>query len=117
MDMEIVVLDANIKQCRGLCSMLGEQSYRATPMHSVKELKEIIRQGSCRVLILDLDTIPVDKYLFRKLKKITPSLCIMGLSSRRFHPELEEVMSNHIYACLSKPVDEEELIFWLKSLF
>jgi len=36
---------------------------------------------------------------------------------RAFHPELEEAMSNYIFACLSKPADEDELVFWIKSLF
>lgn len=116
MDLEIVVLDSNKKQCQGLCTMLDEQNIRATALHSLKGLPKIIEDSHCRVLIMDLDTVRVDKNLFRKLKKLKPSLCIMGLSSRPFHPELEEAMSSHIYACLSKPVDEEELLFWIKSL-
>jgi hypothetical protein len=43
-------------------------------------------------------------------------LCVIGVSSRRFHPELEESMRTHISACLSKPVDEGELLYWLKSI-
>ncbi len=117
MDLEIVVLDTNKKQSQVLCSLLGEQDFRATALHSLKGLPKIIKDSPCRVLILDLDTVQADKNLFRKLKKSKPSLCIMGLSSRPFHPELEEAMSSHIYACLSKPVDEEELLFWIKSLF
>lgn len=50
------------------------------------------------------------------LKKIMFAVNI-GISSRAFHPELEEVVSNHIYECISKPIDEDELVFWIKSLF
>lgn len=117
MEKGIVVLDANKKQCQEICSFLDELDYRATPMHSVKDLSEFIKKGHCGLLILDFDTIEVDKGIFRKLKRTKPSLCIVGLSSRSFHPELEEAMSNYIYACLSKPLDEEELLFWIKSLF
>ncbi len=117
MEKEIVVLDADKKQCQEICSMLDDRNYEATPMHSMKNLTEFIQESPCRVLILDMDTIPVDKNLFRKLKRSKPSLCILGLSSRAFHPELEEAMTKHIYACISKPVDEEELVFWVKSLF
>ncbi|MDH3572700.1 MAG: response regulator [Desulfobacteraceae bacterium] len=117
MEKGIVVLDANKKQCQGICSFLDELDYQATPMYSVNNLSEFIREGHCGLLILDLDTIEVDKNLFRKLKRTKPSLSIVGLSSRSFHPELQEAMSSHIYACLSKPLDEEELIFWVKSLF
>ena len=117
MEKGIVVLDANKKQCQGICSFLDELDYQATPMYSVNNLSEFIQKDHCGLLILDLDTIEVDKNLFRKLKRTKPSLSIVGLSSRSFHPELQEAMSSHIYACLSKPLDEEELIFWVKSLF
>jgi DNA-binding NtrC family response regulator len=115
MEKGIVVLDSNENHCLNLCSMLNEQNYRATPIHSLNNLLEIIDENSYRVLILDLDTISVDNILFRKLKKTQPSLCIVGLSSRQFHPELEEALTSHIYACLKKPVDEEELVFCVKS--
>ncbi len=117
MEKGIVVIDADKKQCQVICSILYEQNFQATPIHSVKNLTNFIKENPCRLLILDLDTIPVDKYLFRKLKKTKPSLSIVGISSRAFHPELEEAMSNHIYACISKPIDEDELVFWIKSLF
>jgi DNA-binding NtrC family response regulator len=116
MEKGIVILDANKKNCRELCAMLDEQNYNIVPKHSLNDLSEFIHDISCQLLILDLDSISVDKNLFRKLKKNNPKLYIVGLSSRPFHPELEEAMSHHIYACLSKPVDEEELVYWIKSL-
>lgn len=116
MNLEIVVLDTNKEQCLGLCSILDEQNFRATPMYSLTNLTKGIEENAYRLLILDLDTVQVDKNLFRKLKRIKPSMYIVGISNRPFHPELEEAMSNHIYACLTKPVDEEELVFWVKSL-
>jgi DNA-binding NtrC family response regulator len=116
MEKGIVILDANKKNCRELCAMLDEQNYNIVPKHSLNDLSKFIDDISCQLLILDLDSISVDKNLFRKLKKNNPKLYIVGLSSRPFHPELEEAMSHHIYACLSKPVDEEELVYWIKSL-
>jgi len=78
-------------------------------------LEKNVRAGACQAVILDLDSLPVDNRLLRNLRRKDPSVRIIVLSSRRFHPELEEAMSTHIYACLSKPVDSEELIYWLKS--
>ncbi len=116
MDLEVVVLDTNKERCLGLCSMLDERGFRVTPMYSLTNLVKGIEENAYRLLILDLDTVQVDKNLFRKLKRTKPSMYIVGISNRSFHPELEEAMSNHIYACLTKPVDEEELVFWVKSL-
>ena len=107
----ILVVDADEGQSQELCRLLQQHSYRTTASQSLLNLEEKIEQGSCCVVILNLDTL-----FFRSLKRKNPGACIIGLSNRSFHPELEEAMSKHINACLGKPVDEEELVFWVKSL-
>jgi len=116
MQKPIVVVDGDEEQCRGLCATLEREHFTTTAFHSLLNLEREIREVGRRVVILNLDTLPVDNRLFRTLRKTNPGVCIIGLSSRPYHPELEEAMSRHVYACLGKPVDEEELIFWLKSL-
>ena len=112
----ILVVDANEKQRHNLCTMLEREHFSTTALHSLLSLEREMREPGRRAIILDLDTLPVDNHLFRVLKKTNPGVCIIGLSSRPFHPELEEAMSKHIHACLAKPVDDEELIYWLKSI-
>jgi DNA-binding NtrC family response regulator len=112
----VVVVDADEKQRQKMCAVLEREDYRTVSLHSLATLNQEIQEGTRQVVILDLDTIPVDNRFFRGLKKENPGVCVIGLSSRPFHPELKEAMSSHIYACLGKPVDEEELIFWVKSL-
>ncbi len=112
----IVVVDGDEAQCRNLCEVLERDHYSTTALHSLLNLEEEIRETGRRVVILDLDTLPVNNRLFRTLRRTNPGVCILGLSSRSFHPELEEAMSKYIHACLAKPVDDEELIFWVKSL-
>lgn len=112
----IVVVDGDEAQCRNLCDVLEREHYSTTAFHSLLNLEREIQEAGRRVVILDLDTLPVNNRLFRTLRRTNPGVCIIGLSSRPFHPELKEAMSQHIYACLSKPVDDEELIFWVKSL-
>ena len=116
MEERILILDADKKQCQELCAFLEKQDYHATPVDSLAHLEKHIFEDDCQVLVVDLDTVQFDKKIFRNLKKTKPELSILGLSNRPFHPELEEAMSRHIYACLNKPVDEDELIFFLKSL-
>ena len=117
MKKEIVVVDPNKKQCQALCNMLKNREYRAISINSLSDLEKFHKIKRCRTVIIDLDNLPMDKHFFRDLKIINPSLRIMGLSGRSFHPELEEAISQHIYACLKKPVDPEELIFLLKSIY
>jgi DNA-binding NtrC family response regulator len=112
----VVVVDGDEVQCRNLCNVLERQQYSITALHSLPNLEEEIRGNGRRAVILDLDTLPVNNRLFRALRRTNPGVCIILISSRPYHPELEEAMSRHVYACLGKPLDEEELIFWLKSL-
>lgn len=111
-----MVVNANVKQCQELCAVLEQERFRTTALHSLIPLQGEVKEGGCRVVIVDLDSLPVDNFLFRSLKRINPGVHIVGLSSRPFHPELEEAMSHHISSCLSKPVDVEELVYWIRSI-
>lgn len=117
MEKEVVVLDADEKQCGKLCAILEERHYRAIPMHSLLDLETYIQGRGCRLVILDLDTVPVDNLALRELKRKNPGIYIVALSKRQFHPELEEAIGSHIYACLGKPVDPDELVYWLRSIY
>ena len=112
----IAVVDADPAEQQELCSILERNHYRATRFETTPGLVSHIRESSCDALILDLDGTSVDNRFIRSLSRENPQLCIIGISSRTFHPELEEAMRAHISACLSKPVDEDELLFWLKSI-
>jgi DNA-binding NtrC family response regulator len=111
----ILVVSANEKHCLELCATLEEEDYPIRLLDSLEHLAGGLKGCGCRLAILDLDSLPIDNRLIRKIKRKNPSIRIIGLSSRSFHPELQEAMSSHIYACLGTPVDEEELVFWVKS--
>ena len=113
----VVVVDANDEQRQELCAVLERDNFPTTPLHSLATLAEKIQASASHVVVLDLDTLPVDNRFFKDLKRTNPGVCIIGLSSRSFHPELKEAMCSHIHACLGKPVDEDELIFLVKSVF
>ena len=115
MEKDIVVVDADTKQCQALCKILENHQYKATALTATSDLENYL--PSCRIALINLDNLPVDKHFFRNLKSINPTLCILGVSERSFHPELEEVISRHIFACLKKPVDPDEIIYLLKSIY
>ncbi|NQT68304.1 MAG: response regulator [Desulfobacteraceae bacterium] len=115
MDRPIVVVDADKNQCEKLCALLRQENYRAVELHSLLSLKKILQETSCRVVIMDLDSLPVDNRFIKEFRRQNPGLPVMVLSSRSFHPELEQVMSKHICACLRKPPDPEELLYCIKS--
>jgi DNA-binding NtrC family response regulator len=111
----IAVVDAHEKNCLDLCSALEDESYPTCSFNALTNLEAAIEEDGCWLAILDLDSLPVDNLFFQKIKRKNPALIIIALSSRSYHPELEEAMRTHIYACLGKPVKEEELLFLIRS--
>jgi DNA-binding NtrC family response regulator len=116
MQKTIVVVNANPDECREWCELLGHHHYLVAPIESLSRLPMHLSEARTDALVLDLDSLRVDNRFIGNLARENPALRIIAISSRNFHPELEEAMRAHISACLSKPLNDDELIYWLKSL-
>lgn len=101
---------------REVCSLLQELNYAPALIHSLKDLEEELQKNPEVAVILDLDTVPVTHQFLRGLRKVHPQLHLLGVSELSYHPGLKEVIGSHLVACLVKPLDVEELCFWLKSI-
>lgn len=112
----VIVVDSDRQHGKKLCGLLCQQDYTAKLFHSLEDLEAGLEKSPGVVVILDLDTVRADNLFFRALKKKHPRMHMLGISSRAYHPGLEEVIGSHLYACLVKPLDMEELSFWLKSI-
>ena len=114
---EVVVLDTNQKQGNNLCRLLTDHQYETASLRSLKALDDYLEESECRALIMNLDNVAVNNKALRELKRKKPLINIIAVSERQFHPELEESLREYISVCLGKPVDTDELIYWLKSIF
>ncbi len=114
--LELVVVAADRQECLAIVALLTGLAYQTTPIYGLDDLEKHLQANPAGVVIFDLDTMPVDNQFFRVFKKRHPDICVLGTSSRSYHPGLEEALRSHIYACLAKPLDQEELLYWLKSI-
>lgn len=117
MKKEVVVLDTDQKQGNNLCRFLTDHQYETAPLNSLKALDDYLEQSECRALIMNLDNISVTNKILKQLKAKKPLINIIAVSERQFHPELEEALREYISVCLAKPVDTDELMYWLKTIF
>ena len=115
MESLVFVVDSDKTESQELCDVLERDEYSTIAMDSLENLEKRIEETSCRAVILDLDSLPVDNRFILHLRRRHPKLPIIGLSSSPFHPELEEALSSHVCACLRKPPDPDELLFCIKS--
>lgn len=113
----IIVIDGDKQTCRAVCDLLESHHYVGIPSYTSVDVDPLLEKTSCPLVILDLDTVTVDNRFFRDLKKRCPGLFIIAVSRRPIHPELKEALGNYIYACLSKPVDPDELIYLVEGIF
>ncbi len=83
------MIDAYKASRRELCNLLEAHDYHVIPSNSLAGLPGLIRGSSCRAVILDLDTVPVNNRHLRDIKKTFPDLYVVAVSDRSFHPEAE----------------------------
>ncbi len=114
--LNVVVVSADEHNCQEICALLKKANIPVAPLYSPEVLADLLRREPVAVLIVDLDTLPVNNNFFRSLKKQHPNIGILCLSSRTHHPGLEESMGSHICASLAKPLNSEELFYWLKAI-
>lgn len=116
MEKRVIMLDADQKQCRQLCELLEKGQYAAIAMHSIENMENYLCEADCLAVIMDIDTIAVDNRTLRELTIKYPGVYFFCLSEDRFHPELRDAICYHLYACINKPVDPDELFYWLRSI-
>ena len=116
MEKVILVLSADKKECNEFCDLLNEQHFRTVSILSLPDMITFIEDTESMVVIIDLDSVPIDNRTIRKLTLKYPGIYFLCLSSDRFHPHLKEALCYHIYACINKPVDPDELLYWVRSI-
>jgi DNA-binding NtrC family response regulator len=116
MESVTAVIEAPSEEWTKLALLLSRNGYSICTVESLERLEALLHETDCRVVLLDLDFFPADNRFFRSLKTAKPDSSIFVVSSRPFHPELKEAMSTHICACFKRPLDVDEILYWLKAV-
>lgn len=112
----VLVVNADPEESASICRLLQEADYTAQTLNSPAELKDRLREKGCMAVIMDIDSVAVDNRTIRELASMFPAVPFLCISKERFHPQLKDSIRNHIYACLTKPIDPDELSYWLKCI-
>ena len=104
----VLIATSDRDQYLEMAELLRQAGYKA---EQVADPGSLVAQGSIRwaVLVVDLDHEGMDNRFFSAVAKRNPDLAVIGISNRKYHPNLKEAMSKCIRACLSKPLDDDEL--------
>jgi DNA-binding NtrC family response regulator len=116
MKKSILVIDADKKQCLELCELLEKGQFAAASLFSTHNLEKRIEETGCHAVFWDIDTAPADNRTVRDLTLKFPGVHFFCISKYPFHPELKDAICYHIYACINRPIDSDEIFYWLKSI-
>ncbi|MBC8394059.1 MAG: hypothetical protein H8E17_16015 [Deltaproteobacteria bacterium] len=112
----IVLLDADYQKNNQLGDFLKKQQYRLVVKKTMAELNYYLKNYKGPVILINSDTVAVTNRSLKELKNSYPEQNILIMSQRPFHPELKEAIGSYVYACLSIPVEPDELDYLLKSI-
>jgi two-component system response regulator GlrR len=112
----ILLMNADPEESAGIAYLLNEADFNTQPVTSSSELKKKLEDDSFIAVIMDLDSMAVDNRGIKDLALRFPNVPFLCISKERFHPDLKDSIRDHIYACLTKPIDPDELKYWLKCI-
>jgi DNA-binding NtrC family response regulator len=116
MNQKIIILDADKKQSEELCIFFQSHFYDSIGLNSLPNLETWLNQHDCMAVLIDIDTIPVDNRMIRDLTLKYPKIIFFGMSKYKVHPELKDTICYHVYACMTRPLDTDEILYWLKCI-
>jgi DNA-binding NtrC family response regulator len=113
----IAVVSTDIKLRDNLFSLLEHEHYKAAHAGSISELEQLLGSGNYIAAIVDIDLLQISNRMIREISTQHPGLHFLCLSTDRFHPDLKDAFASNIYACIQKPVDNDELLYFIRSIF
>jgi DNA-binding NtrC family response regulator len=116
MQKDILLMDADPLGSAGLLALLSRQDYKAQRVGSLTELRHTLAKEKFMAVFMDIDSVAVDNRVIREFAANFPATPFLCISRERIHPELKDAIRSHIYACLTKPVDMDEIIYWLRCI-
>ena len=114
--MAVLFGGADSRETAILSSLVGTLGYAFQCERSYAELDAQLQMNAFAAVIMDIDSFAVDNQSIRHLAFAYPDTPILCISKNRLHPELSDSIQNHIFACLTKPIDQDELGYWLNCI-
>ncbi len=116
MNAKVLVANAIKKEADSIGDILLPAGYTLWIIDNIEEVGPALNAGGFIAVLLDLDSLEVSNRAVRQMTLKFPHVCFLCTSWESLHPELQDAICYHIYACVQKPVDPDELLYWLKCI-
>jgi DNA-binding NtrC family response regulator len=109
----ILIVCGLIKEASGMQSLLKTKNIPSQTLTDLTMLQPDSSKGVYQTIIIDIDSVPVSNRMMREMRRQHPRASFLCVSKSSYHPTLQEAIGQYFYACLLKPVDPDELCYWL----
>jgi DNA-binding NtrC family response regulator len=113
---KVFILDSDTDQSKAFCDLLEAENYFADIVSSLVHLHDYLAKELCLAVFIDVDTVSVTNRDIRELSVEYPSVYFFCLSKEKVHPELKDAIGQYVYACINRPIDLDELHYWLRTI-
>lgn len=112
----IVIVGNNEDGYQSLIHLLQDNEYKGSTIKTIQALEMYLSENECLAVLIDIDTISVENREMRELTIKYPHSPFLCMSNTKYHPELKETICYHIFACINKSIDPDELFYLLRSI-
>ena len=112
----IVIVGKSDDGYKSLIQLLMEEEYKGITIKSIKKLEAYLSWEECMAVLIDIDTVPVENRKVRELTVQYSHTRFLCMSDKNYHPKLKETICYHVYACINKSIDPDELFYLLRSI-
>lgn len=109
-------MNVDSEESDSIALLLKQTTFKTQFVAAPSEIKKVLKDASFLAILIDIDSAVVDNRYIKDLASQFPTIPLLFISKDRFHPELKDSIRDHIYACLTKPLDPDELNYWLKCI-
>lgn len=116
MERYILLIGKNQSDFTELRNQIEIRNIRSFTETSLSVLDKLKESKPPFAAFIDIDSVPVNNKCIKQIKNKYPQLRILLLSEFNIHPDIKEAIVQFVYACISKPLDLDEVEFLLKSI-
>ncbi len=115
-EQHILIVNSDREESALLAEMIRSAGCRIHLRHSMVDMMATLAGSPFMAVVLDIDSLDIDNRTIRSLTLAYPDVCFLCTSNERFHPELKEALCYHIFACINKPIDPDEMVYWIRCI-
>jgi DNA-binding NtrC family response regulator len=116
MGLRLIVVSSDSELVAQVNDAVSRLGYDITTLQKLDDPSAYAIFSTQSNLLIDLDNVHVDNKILRSIRRQHTRLNMMAVSSKKYHPQLRDALREDIVACLRKPLDADELAYWLNSL-